>query len=111
MASEINEKAKLHVQIIYDEPKCFNSMMAHYGKFTRVNNYIARVGPKNDELEEKTGYYGQQLVLKAQELGLNTCWVAMTHVKSQAVVNKGEAHKASSFSIVKHKELVFKVDL
>lgn len=38
----------------------------------------------------KNGYYGEQLVLKAQELGLNTCWVAMTHGKSAAKVSKGE---------------------
>lgn len=30
------------------------------------------------------------MVLKAQELGLNTCWVALTHGKSKAVINKGE---------------------
>lgn len=90
LTSEINKKADMNIQIIYDEPKCFNSMMAHYGKFSGVNNYIAIVGPKNDELEEKAGYYGQMLVLKAQELGLNTCWVAMTHGKSKAIINKGE---------------------
>lgn len=87
---EINAEAGLNIQIIYDEPKCFNSMMAHYGKFSGVNNYIAIVGPKGDDLEEKAGYYGEKLVLKAQELGLNTCWVAMTHGKSNAVIGKNE---------------------
>ncbi len=28
--------------------------------------------------------------MNAQELGLNTCWVAMTHGKSKAVIGKGE---------------------
>lgn len=41
-------------------------------------------------MEETLGYYGEQIVLKAQELGLNTCWVAMTHGKSKAEVRKGE---------------------
>ena len=89
LCSEINAEAGLDIQIIYDEPNCFNSLMAHYGRFSGVNNYIAIVGPKSDELEEKAGYYGEKLVLKAQELGLNTCWVAMTHGKSKAVVKKG----------------------
>lgn len=31
-----------------------------------------------------------KFVLKAQELGLNTCWVAMTHGKSAAEIRKGE---------------------
>jgi hypothetical protein len=34
----------LHIQILYDEPKCFDTFIAHYGKFSGVNNYIALVG-------------------------------------------------------------------
>ena len=90
LATRINEKTGLHIQIIYDEPKCFDSMMAHYGKFYGVNNYIALVGKKSADLDEKLGFYGEQLVLKAQELGMNTCWVAMSHGKSKAQIDKGE---------------------
>ena len=90
MITEINRKADLHIQIFYDEPKCFDSTMAHYGKFSGVKNYVALVGPKGPELEERLGYYGEQIVLKAQELGLNTCWVAMTHGKSKAEIGKNE---------------------
>lgn len=89
LIAQINQKAGLHIQIIYDEPKCFNSMMAHYGKFDGVNNYIALVREKSKP-DEALGYYGEQIVLKAQELGLNTCWVAMTHGKSKAQIGKGE---------------------
>lgn len=89
LIAQINQKAGLHIQIIYDEPKCFNSMMAHYGKFDGVNNYIALVREKSKS-DESLGYYGEQIVLKAQELGLNTCWVAMTHGKSKAQIDKGE---------------------
>lgn len=89
LIAKINQKAELHIQIIYDEPRCFNSMMAHYGKFDGVNNYIALVGEKSKP-DEALGYYGEQIVLKAQELGLNTCWVAMTHGKSKAQIDKGE---------------------
>ena len=89
LIAKINQKAGLHIQIIYDEPKCFNSMMAHYGKFDGVNNYIALVREKSKP-DEALGYYGEQIVLKAQELGLNTCGVAMTHGKSKAQIDKGE---------------------
>lgn len=89
LIAQINQKAGLHIQIIYDEPKCFNSMMAHYGKFDGVNNYIALVREKSKS-DESLGYYGEQIVLKAQELGLNTCWVAMTHGKSKVQIDKGE---------------------
>ena len=90
LIQEINRKAGLSIQIIYDDPKCFDSFMAHYGKFTGVRNYIALVGKKSTKLEETLGYYGEELVLKAQELGLNTCWVALTHGKSKATVSKGK---------------------
>ena len=90
LTQEINRKAGLSIQIVYDDPKCFDSFMAHYGKFTGVRNYIALIGKKSPKLDETLGYYGEELVLKAQELGLNTCWVALTHGKSKAVVGKGE---------------------
>lgn len=85
---EVNKESNLSIQIFYDEPKCFDSFMAHYGKFVNVKNYIAIVGNKTDQ--EKAGYYGEKIVLKCQEMGLNTCWVAMTHGKSQAKVKKGQ---------------------
>ena len=43
---------------------------------------------KNDQ--EKAGYYGEKIVLKCQELGLNTCWVAMTYGKSKAEIKRGQ---------------------
>lgn len=89
-AAELNTVGGLHMQIIYDEPGCFNSRMAHYGKFENANNYIAMIGKKAPDLEERCGYYGERLVLKAQELGLNTCWVALTHGKSKAVIGTDE---------------------
>lgn len=90
LAHECNLESGMNIQIIYDEPKCFDSFMAHYGKFSGCKNYIAVVGKKGKDLDEKAGYYGEKLVLKAQELGLNTCWVAMTHGKSAAKIEKGE---------------------
>lgn len=88
--AEINKESGLNLQIIFDEPKCFDSMMAHYGKFSGVENYIALVGKKDKSLEEKCGYYGERIALLAQQLGLNTCWVAMTHGKSAAKIGSDE---------------------
>lgn len=85
---DINKESNMSIQIFYDEEKCFDSFMAHYGKFVNVKNYIAIVGSKNEQ--EKAGYYGEKIVLKCQEMGLNTCWVAMTHGKSQAEIKKGQ---------------------
>lgn len=87
-----NKEGDLHIQLVTDEPKAFDSFMAHYGKFSGVTNYIALIGKKSDKLDELCGYYGERLVLKAQQLGLNTCWVAMTYKKIPNVfkVDKGE---------------------
>lgn len=89
---ECNRDSGLHIQLCTDEPKAFTGMMAKYGKFKNVKNYIALVGKKGAELDEKCGYYGEKIALEAQCLGLNTCWVAMTYSKgkSAAVVGAGE---------------------
>ena len=79
-----NKEGGLHIQLVTDEPKAFDSFMAHYGKFSGVRNYIALIGKKGAGLEEKLGYYGERLVLLAQTLGLNTCWVALTFGKGAA---------------------------
>ncbi len=76
-----NEESGLHIQLVTDEPKAFDGFMAHYGKFSGVKNYIALIGKKGPKLEETCGYYGERLVLLAQQLGLNSCWVAMTYSK------------------------------
>lgn len=77
----VNQESGLHFQLVTDEPKAFSSLMARYGKFSGVTNYIALAGKKSTELDEHCGYYGERLVLLAQQLGLNTCWVAMTYKK------------------------------
>ena len=64
--------------------------MAHYGRFSGCSNYIAIIGKEAKDLDERGGYYGELLVLKAQELGLNTCWAALTHGKSKAIIQEGE---------------------
>ena len=88
----INEEANLHIQMVYDERKAFESALAKYGKFKGVSNYIALVGRKSDDLEERIGYYGEQIVLFAKTIGLDTCWVALTfkNIKSAYKVEKGE---------------------
>ena len=88
-----NKESGLHIQLVKNEPKAFDSFMAHYGKFSGVTNYIAMIGKKGPGLEEACGYYGERLVLKAQQLGLNTCWVAMTYSKIRSAFSVGEGEK------------------
>ena len=89
---ECNKESGLHMQLVLDEPHAFEGFMAHYGKFSGVRNYIALIGRKGNDLEEKCGYYGEKVVLYAQTLGLNTCWVGLTYskVKSAFQIDPGE---------------------
>ena len=81
---ECNEESGLHIQLVLNDAECFRTLLAHYGWFEKVNNYVAIVGSKElPDLEEKGGYYGQKIVLAAQQEGLNTCWVAGTYKKGK----------------------------
>lgn len=82
--SQCNKDGRLNIQLCLNEPKAFSGMMAKFMRFNNANNYIALVGKESDDLEEKCGYYGEKIVLKAQQLGLNTCWVAATFNKSHS---------------------------
>lgn len=87
-----NKKSGMHIQLCLNEPNAFNSFMAHYGSFKNVNNYIAIVGKKGKDFEEMCGYWGEKIVLKATQLGLSTCWVALTYSKGKSAckIEKGE---------------------
>lgn len=71
----VNEEANLNIQLVLDEPRAFAGFKARLVSFTNVRNYLALVGPECRELDGIVGYYGEQLVLLAQSLGLNSCWV------------------------------------
>jgi len=93
---ELNHQGQLHMQLIQNEPRAFLGKLAKYGKFRGVTNYIVMAGLKSDDLDERIGYYGEQLVLMAQTLGLNTCWVGISYSKVPGtyVLDEGEVIKA-----------------
>ncbi len=77
----LNGEGGLHIQLILDEPKAFSGTLAKYGKFRCVCNYLVMAGKKSEDLDERVGYYGEQLVLLAQTLGMNTCWAGLSYSK------------------------------
>ena len=92
---EINEESGLHIQLIENEPEAFTGLLAHYGGFKNVTSYIALVGKKTDDLDEKCGYYGEKLVLLAETIGLSTCWVGGTFKKGKAKYELNDGEKLS----------------
>ena len=79
LINECNREGGLHIQLVTDEPNAFSGGMAKYGKFSGISNYIAMIGRKGDDVN--LGFYGEKVVLLAQMLGLNTCWVGLTFRK------------------------------
>ena len=93
---ELNRVGQLHMQLILNEPRAFQGTLAKYGKFRGVQNYIVMAGKKAADLDERIGYYGEALVLFAQTLGLNTCWVGLSYKKIPGtyVLEDGETIQA-----------------
>lgn len=77
-----NRESGLHIQLITNEPEAFQAGQPSYGQFKGCRNYLAIVGPKGRD--EAAGYYGERVVLKALELGIHSCWVALTYKKGKA---------------------------
>jgi nitroreductase len=70
-----NDESGLNIQLVTDDKDTFNSLIAKIN-ISGARNFIVLVGKDSPRLEEDAGYYGERIVLKAQQLGLNTCWAA-----------------------------------
>lgn len=79
-AAQCGRRAGVRIQLICDEPEPFSSFSKSMGRITGVRSYLLFAGPAGDpDLEEKCGYYGQELLLTAETLGLRSCWVGGTY--------------------------------
>lgn len=89
-ADELNSVYGTSVRIFFDDKDAFKRSESSYGNFSGCKNIIALVGKS----AETCGYVGELIVLKAQSLGLNTCFVALTYnkgeVKKKLFVKEGE---------------------
>ena len=101
---ELNQEGKLHMQLVLNEPKAFQGTIAKYGKFRNANNYIVMAGKKADDLDERVGFYGEQLVLLAQTLGLNTCWVGLSYSKVPGTYVLDEGEKIACYIAIGYGE-------
>ena len=80
--NKINKENELHIQLILNERDAFSKFFLNYGKLN-ASNYLALIGKDRKDLDILMGYYGEMIVLEAQELGLNTCWVSGTYSKRE----------------------------
>lgn len=84
----------LNIQLVGDNPEVFN-VIARFGLIRGCHTHVAFVvdDAKAGDVaaDEAIGYWGQKIVLAAQDMGLNTCWCALcSRKKSHAVVAPGK---------------------
>ena len=84
-----NREGGVHIQLVTNEPKAFSSLIAKYGRFRNVSNYIAVVAPKGRQGSVSAGYWGERLVLALQMLDLRTCWVGASYKKDMSLFRIG----------------------
>ena len=89
----INESG-LNIQLCLNEEKAWGGgILGKMSSFKNVKNYVVIVGKKSEDLDEKIGYYGEKIVLKATQLGLNSCWAASGYKKSKICAEIGKNEK------------------
>lgn len=79
----------LDIQLVTGNPEVFN-LAGGLGFVKGADAHIAFVTDGRAQ-DEAVGFWGQRIVLEAQRMGLNTCWVAfIARKKSRAVVPAGK---------------------
>lgn len=77
-----NKEGNLHLQLCADAGNTYNRLMNRAMGLGSAPSVIACIGPDDETLDERVGYYGQKIVLYAQQLGLNTCWAGTFNKKN-----------------------------
>lgn len=91
---ECTRESSLDIQLVGDNPEVFN-VIARFGLIRGCRTHAAFVvddgKARGVAADEAIGYWGQKIVLAAQDMGLNTCWCALcSRRKSRAVVAPGK---------------------
>ena len=119
VVEECARESGLDIQLVGDNPEVFN-VIARFGLIRGCRTHVAfvvddakarvatsganaaangateadcveRRGARRTAVDEAIGYWGQKIVLAAQDMGLNTCWCALcSRKKSRAVVAPGK---------------------
>jgi len=77
-----NQEGKVHFQLCENAGNTFNRLLNKAMGLGSAPSVIACIGPDDSDLDGRIGYYGQKIVLYAQQLGLNTCWAGTYNKKN-----------------------------
>lgn len=73
-------EAGMHFSLVFNDGRPMKGYSQSYGIFRNVENYlVATVDTSFPDVREKAGYYAQRFVMKAQSLGLGSCYVGATY--------------------------------
>lgn len=87
----INDESGLTIEFVEDGSCAFHSLKKSYGIFNNVRSLLVMKGKRNDKnLQEKVGYYGEDIVLRMTEAGLGTCFVGGTYDDSCFSISEQE---------------------
>ena len=119
VVEECARESSLDIQLVGDNPEVFN-VIARFGLIRGCRTHVSFVvddakagdatsganvaangateadcvemrGARRTAVDELIGYWGQKIVLAAQDMGFNTCWCALcSRKKSRAVVAPGK---------------------
>ena len=97
VVEECARESGLDIQLVGDNPEVFN-VIVRFGLIRGCRTHVAFVvddaktgDTTKAAVDEVIGYWGQKIVLAAQDMGLNTCWCALcSRKKSRAVVAPGK---------------------
>lgn len=119
VVEECARESGLDIQLVGDNPEVFN-VIARFGLIRGCRTHVAFAvddgnaggatsganaaangateadcvemrGARRTAVDEAIGYWGQKIVLAAQDMGFNTCWCALcSRTKSRAVVAPGK---------------------
>lgn len=82
--SQCNRRAGLNVRLVCDRSEPFSGFSR--GPIKGVRDYLLFAGPADDpDLEEKCGYYGEEIILTAAAMGLSSCWVGGTYDRKRCL--------------------------
>lgn len=78
---KVNEKGNLHFQLVNGQENALAPYKIRYGRWTGVTNYIVIAGKDTADLEQRCGYYGEQIMLWAFTADLKAGWVEASYTE------------------------------
>ena len=79
----LNEEHATNIRLVRDDSSCLN-LLAKLFMSKNVRNYLVMAGTDGPGIEERLGWCGADLMLFAQELGLNSWFVGGTYSPKRA---------------------------